>query len=31
MVALARANAFLVAEAGREAWNEGDWIPVLLK
>jgi molybdopterin molybdotransferase len=29
--ALARANAFLVADAGREAWNEGDWIPVLLR
>src|SRR3984957_13591469 len=29
--ALARANAFLVAEADRESWNEGDDIRVLLK
>lgn len=29
--ALARANAFLVAEAERESWNEGDDIRVLLK
>jgi molybdopterin molybdotransferase len=28
---LARANAFLVTEAGREAWAAGDWIRVLLK
>ncbi|HUQ94716.1 MAG TPA: gephyrin-like molybdotransferase Glp [Bryobacteraceae bacterium] len=27
--ALARANAFLVAEAGRESWPAGDFIPVL--
>ena len=29
--ALARANAFLVAEADRESWKEGDDIRVLLK
>jgi molybdopterin molybdotransferase len=29
--ALARANAFLVAEADRESWNEGDDIRVMLK
>jgi molybdopterin molybdotransferase len=29
--ALARANAFLVAEEDRESWNEGDDIRVLLK
>jgi molybdopterin molybdotransferase len=29
--ALARANAFLVAEADRESWQEGDDIRVLLK
>lgn len=29
--ALARANAFLVADADRESWNEGDDIRVLLK
>jgi molybdopterin molybdotransferase len=29
--ALARANAFLVTEPGREAWAAGDWIRVLLK
>jgi molybdopterin molybdotransferase len=28
--ALARANAFLVTEADREAWAAGDWIRVLL-
>jgi molybdopterin molybdotransferase len=28
---LARANAFLVTEPGREAWAAGDWIRVLLK
>jgi molybdopterin molybdotransferase len=28
---LARANAFLVTEPGREVWAEGDWIQVLLK
>jgi molybdopterin molybdotransferase len=28
---LSRANAFLVTEAGREAWAAGDWIRVLLK
>ena len=28
---LARANAFLVTEPGREAWSAGDWIRVLLK
>ena len=28
---LARANAFLVTEAGREDWAAGDWIRVLLK
>lgn len=29
--ALARANAFLVAEAGRESWKEGDLIGVLMQ
>jgi molybdopterin molybdotransferase len=29
--AVARANAFVVAEAGREAWPAGEWIPILLK
>ncbi len=29
--ALARANAFLVAEADRESWNQGDDIRVLIK
>jgi molybdopterin molybdotransferase len=29
--ALARANAFLVTEPGRESWAAGDWIRVLLK
>jgi len=29
--ALARANAFVVTEPGREAWSAGDWIRVLLK
>ena len=29
--ALARANAFLVADAGREAYAAGEWIRVLLK
>jgi molybdopterin molybdotransferase len=29
--ALSRANAFVVTEAGREAWAAGDWIRVLLK
>ncbi len=29
MAALARANAFLVAEPERECWEEGDWIRVL--
>jgi molybdopterin molybdotransferase len=29
--ALARANAFLVAEPDRESWNKGDDIRVLLK
>ena len=29
--ALARANAFLVADARREAWAEGETMPVLLK
>jgi molybdopterin molybdotransferase len=28
---LARANAFLVTEPGRESWTTGDWIRVLLK
>jgi molybdopterin molybdotransferase len=28
---LARANAFLVTEPGRESWTAGDWIRVLLK
>jgi molybdopterin biosynthesis enzyme len=28
---LARANAFLVTEPGREAWAAGEWIRVLLK
>jgi molybdopterin molybdotransferase len=28
---LARANAFLVTEPGRESWASGDWIRVLLK
>ncbi|HEY1205470.1 MAG: gephyrin-like molybdotransferase Glp [Bryobacteraceae bacterium] len=28
--ALARANAFLVADAGRESWRAGEWIRVLL-
>lgn len=28
---LARANAFLVTEPGRESWTAGDWIQVLLK
>jgi len=28
---LARANAFLVTEPGRESWAAGDWIRVLLK
>jgi molybdopterin molybdotransferase len=28
---LARANAFLVTEPGRETWAAGDWIRVLLK
>ena len=31
IAALARSNAFLVAEADRESWNEGDDIRVLLK
>jgi molybdopterin molybdotransferase len=29
--ALARANAFLVAERGRESYAEGDWIQVLMR
>lgn len=29
--ALARANAFLVTEPGRESWAAGDWIRVLLR
>jgi molybdopterin biosynthesis enzyme len=29
VVALTRSNCFLVADADREAWKEGDWIPVL--
>jgi len=29
--ALARANAFMVADADRESWNAGDDIRVLLK
>ena len=29
--ALARANVFLVADEGRETWNEGDTIPVIAK
>ncbi len=29
VAALARANAFLVASASRESWDEGEWIPVL--
>lgn len=29
--AVARANAFLVAEAGRESWKAGESMPVLLK
>ncbi len=29
--AVARANAFLVAEADRESWKSGDWMPVLPK
>ena len=29
--ALARANAFLVAEADRESWAAGDWIRVLIE
>ena len=31
MPAVARANAFLVAESDRESWNAGDDIRVLLK
>lgn len=31
VAALARANAFLVADADRETWNEGDDIRVLMK
>ena len=31
IAALARANAFLVADAGRESWETGDRIQVLLK
>jgi molybdopterin molybdotransferase len=31
VAALARANAFLVAEADRESWNAGDDVRVLLK
>src|SRR5262249_26765691 len=31
VAALARANAFLVADADRESWNAGDDIRVLLK
>ena len=29
--ALTRANAFMVVDANRPAWQAGDWIPVLLK
>jgi hypothetical protein len=29
--ALAKANAFLVADHDREAWNIGDFIRVMLK
>ena len=29
--AVVRANAYLVAEASRESWREGDWIQVMLK
>ena len=29
--AISRANAFLVADADRESWEEGEWIRVLLK
>ncbi len=29
VAALTRANAFLVASASRESWDEGEWIPVL--
>jgi molybdopterin molybdotransferase len=29
--AMARANAFLVADAERESWKAGDWIPVLMR
>jgi molybdopterin molybdotransferase len=28
--ALARSNAFLVADAARESWRAGDWIRVLM-
>ncbi len=31
IAALARANAFLVADASRESWDEGEWIRVLLR
>jgi molybdopterin molybdotransferase len=31
VAALARANAFLVAERGRESYAEGDWIQVLMR
>jgi molybdopterin molybdotransferase len=31
MPAISRANAFLVADCGREQWNAGDTMPVLLK
>jgi molybdopterin biosynthesis enzyme len=31
VAALARANAFLVADADRESWNAGDDIRVLTK
>jgi len=29
MVSLTRSNAFLVASADREGWDQGDWIPIL--
>jgi molybdopterin molybdotransferase len=29
--ALTRANAFMVVDADRQAWQAGDWIRVLLK
>lgn len=31
VTAMARANAFLVADPERESWESGDWIQVLLK